>query len=317
MSQIPADPDAKMRLDAFSRLDELIRIHGSALPWRILSEGFRSASNQVLFATLVEGIFKPRQMSGILSIKTVVPKPGGKVWYEDQVFRDDQIASPDSIIRYSFKGTNPEDPKNRGLRDAMIRKMPLIYFYGVNPPGQKSLYHPLYPVYIVGWDPVSRSCEVAVGTTRKEDALWTGLSLDERKYGMVQAKYRLHQSLFRERVIEAYNGRCALTGLPSLKLVDAAHIIPDRDEDLGQPDVQNGICMTKIHHAAFDGNLIGIDPDYRIHVSKSLLDMHDGPMLEAGLKSLHGKTMTLPAHKALWPDRYRLDQRFSEFLRMH
>ncbi len=44
--------------------------------------------------------------------------------------------------------------------------------------------------------------------------------------------------------------------------------------------------MTKIHHAAFDANLIGIDPDYRIHISESLLTLHDGPMLEQGLKAL-------------------------------
>jgi putative restriction endonuclease len=30
------------------------------------------------------GIFKPRQMRFLLSIKTVFPKPGAKVWYDDQ-----------------------------------------------------------------------------------------------------------------------------------------------------------------------------------------------------------------------------------------
>ena len=39
--------------------------------------------------------------------------------------------------------------------------------------------------------------------------------------------------------------------------------------------------LSKIHHAAFDAHLIGIDPDYRIHVSDRLLTLHDGPMLEA------------------------------------
>ena len=31
---------------------------------------------------------------------------------------------------------------------------------------------------------------------------------------------------------------------------------------LGQPVVSNGLPLTKIHHAAFDAHLIGIDPDY-------------------------------------------------------
>jgi hypothetical protein len=31
------------------------------------------------------------------------------------------------------------------------------------------------------------------------------------------------------------------------------------------------VCQIKIHHAAFDAHLIGVDPDYRIHVSDRLL----------------------------------------------
>ena len=63
----------------------------------------------------------------------------------------------------------------------------------------------------------------------------------------------------------------------------------------------NQLCQTdcrfqKIHHAAFDAHLIGIDPDYRLHVSGHLLDQHDGPMLEA-LKQLDGGILHLPAQK--------------------
>jgi hypothetical protein len=42
--------------------------------------------------------------------------------------------------------------------------------------------------------------------------------------------------------------------------------------------------LTKLHHAAFDAHLIGIDPDFRIHVSDRLLEIQDGPFLELGLK---------------------------------
>jgi len=42
--------------------------------------------------------------------------------------------------------------------------------------------------------------------------------------------------------------------------------------------------LTKLHHAAFDAQLIGIDPNFRIHVSEQLLEIHDGPFLELGLK---------------------------------
>jgi predicted restriction endonuclease len=74
-----------------------------------------------------------------------------------------------------------------------------------------------------------------------------------------------------------YNGRCALSGLPEPLLLDAAHIVADKDEQFGRPAVPNGIPLSKIHHDAFDAHLIGIDPDYRLHVSDRLLGQNDGP----------------------------------------
>jgi putative restriction endonuclease len=74
--------------------------------------------------------------------------------------------------------------------------------------------------------------------------------------------------------------------------------MPDTDEYLGQPDISNGICMSKIHHAAYDAGLIGIDADLKIHVSERLLAMKDGPMLEHGLKALKGKLIRIPNDSA-------------------
>jgi putative restriction endonuclease len=122
----------------------------------------------------------------------------------------------------------------------------------------------------------------------------------------------LHQASFREAVITAYNGRCALSGLPEPLLLDAAHIVVDKDEQLGQPVVPNGIPLSKIHHAAFDAQLIGIDPDYRLHVSQRLLGRNDGPMLEA-LKRLKGQAIYLPTRTKDRPDRDRLAIRFERF----
>jgi putative restriction endonuclease len=120
----------------------------------------------------------------------------------------------------------------------------------------------------------------------------------ERRYALRAVKQRLHQASFREAVITAYNGRCALSGLPESLLLDAAHIVADKDEPFGQPIVPNGIPLSKIHHAAFDAHLIGIDPDYRLHVSDRLLGQHDGPLLEA-LKRLNGGTIHLPSRCAI------------------
>jgi len=63
----------------------------------------------------------------------------------------------------------------------------------------------------------------------------------------------------------------------------------------------------------FDANLIGIDPDFRIHVADRLLEIHDGPFLELGLKSISGTQIVMPRRRADWPDRDRLALRFEEF----
>jgi putative restriction endonuclease len=125
-------------------------------------------------------------------------------------------------------------------------------------------------------------------------------------------KQRLRQASFREAVISAYNGRCAVSGLPESLLLDAAHIVADKDEHFGQPVVPNGIPLSKFHHAAFDAHLIGIDPDYRLHVSERLLGQRDGPMLEA-LKRPDGGTIHLPNRVRDRPDRDRLALRFERF----
>jgi hypothetical protein len=97
------------------------------------------------------------------------------------------------------------------------------------------------------------------------------------------------------------------------ELLDAAHIVMDADEQLGQPIVSNRLPLTKLHHAAFDAHLIGIDPDFRIHVSDRLLEIHDGPFLELGLKGIVGQVIQLPRRIEDRPDRERLARRFEEF----
>jgi putative restriction endonuclease len=102
------------------------------------------------------------------------------------------------------------------------------------------------------------------------------------------------------------------SGLPEPLLLDAAHIVADKDERLGQPVIPNGIPLSKIHHAAFDAHLIGIDPTYKLHVSERLLGRNDGPMLDA-LKRLHGGTIHLPNRMKDRPDQDRLALRFERF----
>ena len=167
----------------------------------------------------------------------------------------------------------------------------------------------MLPAFIGGWDAARLKAKVVFGVPG-EMTLSSGAA--ERRYALRTVKRRLHQATFRDAVIAAYNGRCALSGLPEPMLLDAAHIVADGDARLGQPVVPNGIPLSKIHHAAFDAHLVGIDPDFRVHVADRLMAQRDGPMLE-GLKRLHHGFLRLPARERDQPDRDRLAERFARF----
>jgi putative restriction endonuclease len=300
-----ADPDADIRISAFQHLRTAVRAYGGPLPWSLLKEGFVARGQRFLFASAAEGIFRPVGMSGVLSVKTVVPKPRGTIWYHDQA--TPELVSGGDTLSYAFTGTDPENTRNRWLKEAMDNQLPLIYFFGVAP----GLYEPLFPTFVSEWRPDQLSCGLSFSNSSAGD-FRAPLAPLERRYAFRTVQQRLHQAVFRERVLAAYGHRCALSGLPEPRLIDAAHIVPD-DEELGQPDVRNGICMSKIHHAAYDAGLIGIDPDFTVHVSERLLAIHDGPLLEQGLKALAGQKVRVPVDNLAVPDRDRLSFRFELF----
>jgi putative restriction endonuclease len=81
--------------------------------------------------------------------------------------------------------------------------------------------------------------------------------------------------------------------------------------------IPNGLPLTKIHHAAFDAHLIGVDPDFQIHVSDRLLEIHDGPFLKLGLKGIVGQVIQLPRRSEDCPDRDRLAYGSSNSRNLH
>jgi putative restriction endonuclease len=300
------DRDAALRMAAFNAVKTLAAVRGD-LTSADLKAGFEFEGKRVPLVNPQRGIFKPQQMRHLLSIRTVFPRSGARVWYDDQRQVHRQIYEGDEAVDYAFMGENPDAADNRWLREAMENRVPVIYFLGISP----GMYQAYVPTFVIGWDAKTLKARVAFGAV-EESALDFPATEVERRYALRQVKQRLHQASFREAVITAYDGRCAVSRLPEQRLLDAAHIIEDKNEKLGQATVPNGIPLSKIHHAAFDAHLIGIDPDFRIHVSKRLLTQNDGSLLET-LKKLHHQKLHLPARKKDHPDRERLLVRFDVF----
>ena len=197
----------------------------------------------------------------------------------------------------------------------MQNRLPLVYFHGLVP----SRYMAIWPVYVVG-DAMgalefSVTCEDAglidsAFSLRDEGEPFGEL---KRSYAATEVQRRIHQGAFRERVLLAYQRRCAFCSLRHEELLDAAHIIPD-SELHGEPVVSNGMSLCRLHHAAFDRLLLGVHPDYVIHVRPDILYEIDGPMLRHGLQGLQGQRIMVPRRRAERPDEGRLGVRWERFL---
>lgn len=198
-------------------------------------------------------------------------------------------------------------PENRALREAMHRSLPLIWFTGFAP-GQ---YAAFYPVYLVAEEQWAQQFVVAMGQDQRAAVIGGGAI--DKVYTAQLTRQRLHQPAFRAGVMRAYETRCAICSFRHSNLLDAAHIIPDSSPD-GSPATSNGLALCKIHHGAYDANILGIRPDLTIEVRSDVLAEVDGPMLKHGIQDHHNKSlMVVPAVKADRPDPQRLAVRYEEF----
>jgi putative restriction endonuclease len=248
------------------------------------------------------GIRKPAIMNAALSMRTVFTKPGDTPPYAD-------AQGPDGLQRYKYRGDDPQHPENRALRRAYEDGLPLIWFVGVG----EGLYEPLYPVWIVADEPQQLQFVLALDEGQRLVSPGAHLHPETRRYVERINKVRLHQPMFRARVLNAYKSRCAICQLRHTQLLDAAHIIAD-GKPHGDAVVPNGLAMCKIHHAAFDNNILGVRPDLTVHIRQDILDEIDGPMLRHGLQGMHNQAVKAPARKDARPDEERLEERYAEFL---
>ena len=299
--------DHRIRAAAGAWLSEQTDQHGPEFDWARLIHGFTFEGERIGLVNQ-RGIWKPKAMEMPLSIRTSWTNPYGDGF-------DPATRRP----RYRYFGTNPGHADNAGLRRLLGEQRPLIYFWGI----REGRYLAAWPVYIVGDDPAGLSFEVAMDSPAFAESQWMGREAGasliaagdrelERSYTTRTVLARNHQHVFRDRVLRAYRCSCAFCRLRHQPLLDAAHIVPDRDPT-GDPVVPNGLSLCKIHHAAFDGMFLGVTPRGVIQVRPDLLREHDGPMLKHGLQGLHEQRIHRPRRTADHPDPDRLNQRYQEF----
>ena len=293
--------DDDVRSSCFASLDVLQARCGSDIPWSALAEGFNFRGRRVPFLNRAYGIYRAagaQRGPAALSINSS---------FSQKRYQDED--TPEGV-RYHYQDGPIDNHFNSWLRAAHVLDVPLVYFIGTRP----GHYRPEYPTFIDEDDPIDRRVLITFGKMRgpydEREPVHID-DVDERRYTVRQVKQRVHQAQFRGLVLPAYADRCAICRLKETRLLDAAHIIGDTEVH-GEPVIRNGVSLCTIHHRAYDQDLVSISPDYKVHVSRRLLDEEDGPMLDL-LKGFHRSGIVLPDRPGQRPDRERLAVRFERF----
>ena len=290
----PVEEQRLIREDIFRWLDGKIASGQSDLSRGEL-ENYHFGLERIPLLDTARGIRNPQDFEASLTIMTSVKSPYGA-----------ETISDDGFVRYSYQSRDGGD--NVKLRRAFEQREPLVYFQGIRP----GAFVPYYPAYVVADDSGAREFLVALDESMRLFGDPLHMTQDERRYAERVVRTRLHQPAFRAKIMFAYSTTCAVCSLKHGDLLDAAHIIADSDIS-GFAQVSNGLALCKIHHAAYDRNLLGITPDYEVRIDKDLLNEIDGPMLRHGLQDMHGRELGVPIKPRDRPSRASLAVRYAEF----
>ena len=108
---------------------------------------------------------------------------------------------------------------------------------------------------------------------------------------------RVGQDIFREALLEYWEGRCPLTGISDPSLLRASHIVPwaDCDDDSQRLDVHNGLLLSALWDAAFDGGRVSFADTGELLIHPRLAEL-DRQVLLRGAK--HNLPRLTPKHAA-------------------
>jgi hypothetical protein len=127
------------------------------------------------------------------------------------------------------------------------------------------------------------------------------LNTDEQVLAAIWARHG--QPDFRDRLLQAYGSRCAITGCDVVDALDAAHITPYAEEH--DYALTNGILLRADIHTLFDLFLLSVDP--------SSWTVRIAPSLAGAYGELEGKYLVLPTESLARPDRNRLARHHAEW----
>ena len=269
---------------------------GTERPWpKPLADG-------TFLASRAKGIYKPGWTEYALSVKETIGGP-----YPDR----EPNVRPDGTWSYLYsqegEGLSARDSlyTNRGLIKCREDQVPVGVIRQVSARPQQARYRVLGLALVAGWDggyfflegfaPDGRSrgrgpaAEIEVITAAQEQAITAaGVfspegPLDGRERALASIVRRRGQPQFRRGLLEAYEGRCAISGFDAEEALEAAHIVPYRGPETNHPS--NGLLLRADLHSLFDLGLISVDTStMTIIVAPRLLQTSYGALSGTALR---------------------------------
>ena len=316
--------------DVNETIGQLSNRHQSALRWFMDHREEERAwpgsmPDGTLLVNKAKGIYKPRWTNYALSVRESL---GGS--YSD---RDPEIRS-DGTWSYLYFQENPDPSQrdsqytNRGMVDCMRDSVPVGVIRQVS--GRPSpTYRILGLALVAEWeagyflleglspqghtDAIPARAQVNLLIALHEEAASNeGSQIAESiKEGLdriiASIVRRRGQPEFRKALIEAYSGKCAVSGCDAVEALEACHIVPYGGPQTNR--VSNGLLMRADLHTLFDVGLLAVNPSNMTAVIAPSL-------LLTTYREFSGKTISVPEGKANRPslDALRAHGRWSGLL---
>ena len=241
-----------------------------------------------LLVSTPKGIYKPADLPYALSIKIKLDSP-----YEDGV----PVPTPGGgwLLSYHQENADPAARDtmftNRGLMRCIADRIPVGVLRERAPAAATAgmtssawrmpvrwsdgrfFFESLNPKAVPVIDPVSDVLEAMASAEVDQEAAAEGGALDDdydaRLRVFRQIVSRRGQAGFRAALLEAYRGRCAITGCDAAAALEGAHLRPYRGPESNI--VTNGLLLRADIHTLFDLRLLAPDPVTRTIVVSKLL----------------------------------------------
>jgi putative restriction endonuclease len=268
---MPITADHRRRLDWFEEH------RGEILSLAVINAG------DMLLTTKASGIFKPKDWRYSLSIRIV---PGSR--YDDGGV--EELPGGGWTLRYyqenSDPGSRDRAATNRGLMACIEDEVPVGVLRQIRRDGNRGQYEVLGLAKPVSWaegyfrfesmpEAASHDANRLIARAQAEFDKQSAADIpdndeDARDRVAREVVARRGQSTFRAALVDAYQGRCAITGCNALQVLEAAHLRPYRGPAWNV--VTNGLLLRADIHSLLDQQLLAPEPDERtIRISRRLM----------------------------------------------